>query len=248
MNIDFAKLLDLLMPTFLRAGILQALLNAVATPFNLLLKSFQTWQSDMRLQAAITCQVMYMEAILNYRLFGNFLRTVYLTDGDGVTVDFIVNVSPGVTVNGQLLISLIEKYKLQGKRYKIVQSSVIYTTEWGNPVCQLQELIYTAQWSDPVCQMVVSLLYIKITAYIGVGSSIGIVPAYVDITPLRSSLSIVVNVTMSDNSTQTLDITLLPTDSVAFGNTNTFGGIIFAKTVNIESITPFSDTNYNYIT
>lgn len=154
MNIDFTKLLNLLMPTFLRSGSLQALYIAVSTPLVHEWALFRAWQTDMRMQAAVTCQVQYMEMILNYRLFGNFLRTIYITDGDGVTVDFHVNISAGITVNGQLLISLLEKYKMVGKRYSIGQSTYTYEVAWTDPVCELNAITYEYAWTDPVCELV----------------------------------------------------------------------------------------------
>ena len=231
------------MPTFLRAGILQALLNAIATPFNSLFTSFRAWQADVSLQAAITCQVMYLEAILNYRLFGNFLRTIYITDGDGTTFDFIVNITPGATVNGQMLISLIEKYKLQGKRYQIGQSTVSYTTTWGDMVCQLQELVYTAEWSDPVCQQAVALQNNIIYWSNNAPQEIMVNAQYS--TPARSTLTIEFQCNMSDGTTQFVYITLLPTDIYAYGNTT--GKTATISSAVLKSITPSSDANYNYV-
>jgi len=158
MNIDFNKLINLLMPTFLRTESLAAIYKAVSTPLVTEYGVFKAWQIDMRLQVAMTCQVMYIEAILNYRLFGNFLRTIYITDGDGIIVDFIVNIPAGITVNGQMLVSLIEKYKLKGKRYSIGQSTVTYEISWTDQVCELVEMIYEASWTDPVCELVEEVL------------------------------------------------------------------------------------------
>ena len=142
------------MPTFLRLGSLQALYIAISTPLIIEWAAFKAWQTDMRMQAAVTCQVMYLEMILNYRLFGNFLRTISITDGDGVGVDFHVNILAGITVNGQLLISLLEKYKMVGKRYLIVQSTVTYEVAWTDQACELALLTYEASWTDQVCEMV----------------------------------------------------------------------------------------------
>jgi hypothetical protein len=155
MTVDFEKLHKLLMPTFTRLPKMTALLIAIATPFQNLFASFQSWQADIRLQAATTCQVMYLENILNYRLFGSFTPQITITDGDGITVDFIVNIPAGVTVNGQLLIGLLEQYKLKGKRYNVVQSTRQYSVVWSDPVCELVGVECTAVWSDPVCELAV---------------------------------------------------------------------------------------------
>jgi len=136
MNIDFPKLIKLLLPTFMRAGLTE-LVEAIASPLTSLYTDFQLWQIDIRLQAAMTAQVMYMETILNYRLLNSFIRTIYITDGDGVTVDFIVNVPSGVEVDNYRLIALVEKYKASGKRYSIGQSALTYEVLWTDAVCEL---------------------------------------------------------------------------------------------------------------
>ena len=152
MNIDFTKLITLLLPTFMRTG-LTALISTIASQFTSLYADFQLWQMDIRLQAAMTCQVMYLETILNYKLLGSFIRTIYITDGDGVIVDFVVNVPNGLDIDNYRMIALIEKYKMCGKRYTIGQSAYTYTVNWSTFYCELADLEFVVQWTNPVCEL-----------------------------------------------------------------------------------------------
>lgn len=246
MNIDFIKLLKLLFPTFLRSGTIGALLTAIGTDLNALYTSFKNWQTDARLQAAITCQVMYMEAIINYRLFGNFHRTIYITDGDAVTVDFHVNITPGVTVNGQLLISLIKKYKLVGKRYDVVQSTVTYSAEWTDFVCELNELIYTSEWSDFVCELVEETQtlidnYITLT-YTENGSGVGVDFTVTAQYPVASTIIVEL-----DHYGIVLIIQAGTTTASETQTTAVDGSSVSIQNLYISGTSNTSDNTYNYL-
>ena len=227
------------MPTFLRSESLAAIYKAVSAPLMLEYEQFKAWQSDIRLQAAMTCQVMYIEAILNYRLFGNFLRSIYLTDGDGVTVDFIVNIPSGVTVNGQLLVSLLEKYKLKGKRYSIGQTTVTYEITWTDPVCELNVITYEASWTDPVCEKTdIGLIDNNIRVFF---SGYG---AYVESDyTVASNVTVVVYLSIAhtgQDGNYNFELPVGTSQSAAFLSDY---NIISAE---IVGITPNSDSSYNY--
>jgi len=153
MNIDFEKLLKLLLPTFLRSGLVD-LVKAIAYPFTTIYTAWKTWYNDIILQSSITCQVIYLELIINYRIFGSYNRVIFITDGDQVTYDFIVNVPSGTVYNVQLLIGLLEKYKATGKRYTINQTAYEYEYEWGSQVCEKVDRTFDFVWSSPVCEKV----------------------------------------------------------------------------------------------
>lgn len=151
MNIDFEKLILLVLPIRIRNGV-KYIVKAIASAIQNLYDEYQLWQIDMRLQAQMTCQVMYLELILNYRLLHTFTRTIFITDGDGVTVDFIVNVPAAVQVDANQMIGLIEKYKTYGKRYTIGQSQYTYEVNWSDFVCEKVLMSYEAHWSGFVCE------------------------------------------------------------------------------------------------
>jgi len=233
------------MPTFIRSGVVGAMLIAIGTYLNALYNSFKTWQADARLQAAITCQVLYLESIINYRLFGNFLRTIYITDGDGVTVDFHINITPGITVNGQLLISLIEKYKLQGKRYDVVQSTVVYSTDWTDPACELLELVYTAEWTDPECELTeqgsqidnaITLTYAETNS--GLGVTFTVTAQYPVASPLVITLDhngIVFNLNIGETTESYTDTLMVDGSNVNIDN------------IHIQGTTLSNDATYYYL-
>lgn len=153
MNLDFEKLLKLALPTFLRRG-LGNLVKAIAAVFTAIYNDYRAWQTDMRLEAAMTCQNMYIEAMLNYRLLGTFDRIITLEDGTGIPVDFIVKIPDNVQVHTARLVGLVNKYKTYGKRYLIVQGTYTYEISWLHPVCEQVDRTYEQQWEEPVCEQV----------------------------------------------------------------------------------------------
>jgi len=153
MNLDFEKLLKLALPTFLRRG-LGNLVKAIAAVFTAIYNDYRAWQTDMRLEAAMTCQNMYIEAMLNYRLLGTFDRIITLEDGTGIPVDFIVKIPDDVQVDTARLVGLVNKYKTYGKRYIISQGTFIYITGWRKFVCEQVNRTYITGWREPVCEQV----------------------------------------------------------------------------------------------
>lgn len=238
MNIDFVKLLKLILPTFMRNA-LDSIVKAIASQFTSLYADFQLWQIDIRLQAAMTAQVMYMETILNYRLLNSFLRIIYITDGDGVNVDFIVNVPSGVNVDNYRLIALIEKYKASGKRYTIAQSSYVYEITWTNPVCELVDQQFIAKWTNPVCEMVdMNVNKVVASLYSHVDSGGAHQYAYVQLQyNATSNLTVVVATNLGNY-----------TVAIASGTKTgmTSSGAFDTNTYSISSITPSIDETYYY--
>jgi hypothetical protein len=153
MIIDFYKLLLQLIPLSLRNG-LGRIAEAVYKPLTTLYAAIQAYQRDIRLQAMSTCQVMYLETMLNYRLLGSFVRTIYITDGDGLTADFVINVPPTATVEYNRLYALVDKYRLYGKRFTVGQAVLTYEFEWTGLVCEQSAQTFTFEWTGLVCEQV----------------------------------------------------------------------------------------------
>lgn len=135
MIIDFFKLLLLLCPTFIRVGVI-SFAESVTAPLQDLYDDFRLWQMDIRLQSSTTCQVLYLETMLNYRLLGSLLRVIYITDGDGISTDFVINVPEGVTYDSSQLNALVNKYKLYGKRFTVGQTNYTYEAIWTGMFCE----------------------------------------------------------------------------------------------------------------
>lgn len=233
MNIDFHILLKWLSVTFMRSGF-DVFLKPISDVFTNLYTSIKAWKKDAMLQAAITCQVMYMELIINYRLFGNYNRTVYITDGDQTTVDFIVNVPQGITYNVQLLIGLLEKYKATGKRYTIEQTQYSYNVSWTNFVCEKVSRTFNSVWADFVCEkeQAQEMQYNFMNVYY-YGSEITIVPDH-------ETTSIVVIKLLVNNTMPYLQI-VVPIADIGY---EAYGGEIIS--VQIIDITPTEDSTYFY--
>ncbi len=243
MNIDFHILLKWLSVTFMRSGF-DVFLKPISDVFTNLYTSIKVWKKDAMLQAAITCQVMYMELIINYRLFGNYNRTVYITDGDQTTVDFIVNVPIGVTYNVQLLIGLLEKYKATGKRYTIEQQEFTYDVRWTNFVCEkvVEEIItYDTRWTDFVCEK--ALIYNPVSIHIVSRDFEATTPYNV-----TSTVSVVVKITYNNGMTYTTS------GSIVIGQNSS--GVISGQipgdysrpiqSIELLGVSPETDSTYIY--
>lgn len=157
MNIDFKRLLQLLFPTLLRRDM--TAITAIGAVLQLMYDEFRAWQADIRLQASTTCQVMYLELMLNYRLLNTFNRVIYITDADGISTDFIINIPESVTVDYSRLQSLINKYKLYGKRFSTEQSTYAYDVVWTNYVCEKKQLQIGEYYSGGYVGAIIGVQY-----------------------------------------------------------------------------------------
>lgn len=244
MNIDFNKLITLLLPTFMRNG-LTSIVQAVASQFTSLYTDFQLWQIDIRLQAAMTCQVMYLETILNYRLLGSFIRTIYISDGDGVIVDFIINVPAGLNVDNYRMIALIEKYKIAGKRYIIGQSAYTYQVNWSDFYCESAEKEYVVQWIVPVCELLYEQSLINNLVYVQFNNTIihALSPINVASRVLVSMHVIYLNGHTMDFSTY-IEIGTNLSPAVDAQEPGDYGSKV--SSVTLISVSPQFDATYNY--
>lgn len=246
MNIDFAKLITWLLPTFLRSAFV-SLTQTVAAQFTSLYDDFQLWQLDVRLQAAMTCQVMYLETILNYRLLNSFIRTIYITDGDGVIADFVINVPQGIDVDNYRMIALIEKYKIAGKRYTIGQSAYTYQVNWSDFYCENVNREFVAEWTDFYCELqeAVDLPTNLLTLHIALGAQ-NIADGTMWVTsqyPVATQLTVDVQCVL-DAETRTENL-VIPEGS----NTSYIGNFNYPSEIILYSIylvNPDSDSTYNY--
>jgi hypothetical protein len=240
MNIDFNKLVTLLLPTFIRTMSVADLVKALTGSLQQLHTEFQAWQNDIRLQAAMTCQVMYLETILNYRLLDSFLRSIYITDGNGVTVDFIVNLASGVSVDNYRMIALIEKYKIAGKRYSIQQSDYTYEVHWSDLVCELVNMTYTANWTDFACEKVdiaptnnpISIIQSDYSVFVQ------------SMEPVASTLTVILYLTIAHTGNDGNYEFIIPAGSVT---SNAFNSSYLIQSAVPVSITPESDDTFIYI-
>lgn len=231
MNIDFVKLFNLLLVTSLRSG-LTDIVKSCAYAFNYVYASFKAMYAEAVLYAAITCQVMYLELIINYVIFGDYKRTIYITDGDQITVDFVVNVPASSNYNVQLLVALLEKYKPTGKRYTINQSQLVYNVTWSDFVCEKISRTFIANWSDFVCELeqTQTMQYNHLNVYY-MGSELYVVPDYPTVSVIRVDLLV-------NGTTVNVVIPIESTGYEAFGTEIT--------SVSFVEINPTEDANFWY--
>jgi len=247
MNIDFTKLITLLFPTFIRTY-LMSYIEAISMQFTSLYSNFQFWKLDVQLQASMTCQVICLETILNYRLLNSFTRTIYITDGDGVIVDFVINVPAGLNIDNYRMIALIEKYKIAGKRYTIGQSAYTYQVNWSDFYCEKANREFIIQWTNAVCELdsISDLIDNSISLSITFGAQ-NIADGTMYVTSqynVTSELTIEVRCVL-DNETKS-EILVIP-----FGSNSsqviTFSYPREILVSSVYSINPVSDSTYRYI-
>jgi len=78
MNVVFNRLLILLLPTFLRKGVLMSFLKAISVAFQDCKREIDTYFKDINYHARVTPQVFSLENMLNYFLDPQ-LERIYIT-------------------------------------------------------------------------------------------------------------------------------------------------------------------------
>lgn len=78
-TIDFYRLSLLLMPTFLRTGLIAAFLRAIVSPLQMLYAVFGNFRADADYKLSHNSQVCYLQKVLN-DTFDNTLRRITITD------------------------------------------------------------------------------------------------------------------------------------------------------------------------
>jgi len=86
-DIDYKRLIVLLLPTFLRKPILFALLKALVQPIIVLYDDFKKNRDENLYKATINSQVCYLRKMLNDK-FDFDERRIYLTEGNASTWTF----------------------------------------------------------------------------------------------------------------------------------------------------------------
>jgi len=241
---DYNKLLQLVTPTFLQGGF-TVLLGAVATPLNTLYADFKLWQREIRLQTAITCQVMYLEFLLNDRLGTSGTTKIYITDGDGVERDFVVNMPSGMVLDFRLQ-AYLNKYKMAGKRYTIEQSNIAYAVNWTGWCCELVTPSYDIYWTGWYCELVDGRTDNVIRIYTD-GEHAGQYLIIAD-TQVTSNLSVGVVFIFDGEANEIVEPnhTILAGDwSSGWINTPTMDGHTIVS-INITSVLPVQDTMQLY--
>lgn len=176
---------------------------------------------------------------------------VSITAGDGKPYDFVVTINSEGDINESYLRSLIDRYKLYGRRYRIAR--LAYTTDikytehtcervdatieikCTNYVCELDEHTAEARFVNHVCEKVVKLIDCQIGCLLtNRDSTIIIASQY----PVVST----VRVTVSGGGVATLILTLNKGETT----TSVTGLIGEYAGWQIHNISPQTDDTYIY--
>jgi hypothetical protein len=95
-NIDFAKLIKQLLPSFLRSTKLQAWLQTLLHPLYLMYVEFLSWRSKIDFRLSITGQVRSLEYMLNktYYSDGN-VKLIHISDSGRIISSYLYKAVEG---------------------------------------------------------------------------------------------------------------------------------------------------------
>lgn len=146
MNIDYSKLVQLLLPTFLRKTFLIELFRPLVIQLQNLHSQFNLRLNDARYKANINASVVALTHLIQHEL--DVLVTI--DEMDGKPTDFKVIVS-GV-VDEQRLRSLINQYKIAGRSFIFRIGNVAYSCGFINHACEDITVLYFVEFTDHACE------------------------------------------------------------------------------------------------
>lgn len=143
MKIDFHKLIELLLPTFLRRPRILALLRVlVAKPLQQLFVEFHIWRLKSRYEASVSPQVIS----LIHAIERTFDCVAEITELDGKPYDFLVSIDRSADLNA--IREFIDKHKLAGKSYVFRLGDAAFSVTWLSHVDEHLIEEYAATWTD----------------------------------------------------------------------------------------------------
>ena len=146
MNIDFSKLVQLLLPTFLRKEVLIELIRTMIWPLLDLHSRFNLWADSARYKANMNASVIALERHIQREL--DVLAVI--EEMDGKPTDFLVTVSG--TVDEHRLKSLLDQYKLAGRSFIFRIGTVAYSCSFINHQCEDITELFEVEFTDHVCE------------------------------------------------------------------------------------------------
>lgn len=146
MNIDYSKLVQLLLPTFLRKSVLIELLRTLIGPLQIMHSQANLWFDDARYKANTNASVISLIHLIEREF--DVLATI--EELDGQPTDFKVTVSG--TVDEVRLRALLNQYKIAGRSFTFRIGSVVYSSSFINHVCEDIIAVYSVEFIDYVCE------------------------------------------------------------------------------------------------
>lgn len=155
MNIDFIKLIIEQIPFILRREAFVEFLVCLCNQINQSHNIFLGWGEAAKQQAAYSWQTIYLERLLTREFGVPFM----IEEADGKPTDF--NVLVGSYVDEKRLRAVIDKYKLAGRSYNVIQNNVSLSARFINPVCERYPAVWKAKFINPVCEREDSATIVK---------------------------------------------------------------------------------------
>ena len=133
MKIDYDKLIVLLLPVRLRTVRLFSLIQVMLAPIKRLHDEFHAYADLRRLRASATPQALMIEQIV---LAETGVSIQIVPVADTISTDFEVKHPDDASAADVLPArSVVDRYKLAGKTYRVVGSVIPFSHEWSDYVC-----------------------------------------------------------------------------------------------------------------
>jgi len=188
MRIDYDRLIILLLPLRIRTVRLISLLRVLVSPIVIMHDNFHIWSEKRRIRAAATPQALMVEQLV---LSETGLSIKIIPVEIGASPDFEVkHPDDASAANVEAARSVIDRYKLAGKSYRVVGSVVPFTASWSGFICVVSEIIAveSQEWTEPVCQVIAETLPVNQIRVIQVSAIIKLIALY----PVTSTISCVI--------------------------------------------------------
>lgn len=160
MNINWTKFWTEQLPFCFRKVRILAFITALCSIILRLWNDLVTWGERARQRAACTWQVFWLERLVWLEMG----VVIIIEPADGKPFDFVVNVSRitnAETYDEGRMRGLIDKYKLAGKSYRIIDSAISREVKFINHLCEQQQEEFRIQFTDHVCEQELREFVIK---------------------------------------------------------------------------------------
>lgn len=151
MNINWTKFWTEQLPFCFRKVRILALIAALCAIISRLWSDWTTWGERARQRAAYTWQVFWLERLVWLEMG----VVIIIEPADGRPFDFVVNVSritDAETYDESRLRGLIDRYKLAGKSYRIVDSAIVREVRFIDHFCEREGWQYAVRFVNYVCE------------------------------------------------------------------------------------------------
>lgn len=139
---DFNRLIELLLPTYLRQNKLIALLRAlIAMPMQRRFSDFNLLRAKSDYEATVTPQVCSLTDAVQR----TFDCVCEITELNGKPYDFLVSIDRSTDL--QAIKEFIDAHKLAGKSFVFELGDVVFTATWMNYTNENLIEVYSAEWS-----------------------------------------------------------------------------------------------------